>query len=674
MTPQPLFPNLSSLSWLIATLILAILPHIYRVAWWIVPTFLILLLWRYLMTRNQWKLPKPRLVFVFALLMLFGILLSYSPTYGRNASIAALVVLCGLKLLEMKSRRDALLLCFLSYFLIITHFLYSQSIPTALYMGLVVLVTTATLISLNDDKNNLSTRQCLRLSGTLLIQALPVMLVLFVLFPRVAGNFWSLPKDAHSGVTGLSDSMSPGDVSELSLSNAIAFRVKFTGAIPPPSQRYWRGPILWRTNGRKWEVGLKYRRRINQLNLHTTSQPYDYTVTLESHNEPWLFALDLPTKAPKQGFITEDYQVLANFPVRQRIRYQLRSYTDYHANILTYKQSRLALQLPRGKHPRARALAAQWQHQKPQAIVQRALQYFNQEPFVYTYTPPLLRDDTVDEFLFQTRQGFCEHYAAAFTVLMRAAGVKARVVTGYLGGTINPVDDYMVVRQRDAHAWSEVWLPSQGWVRVDPTSAIAPERIEQGIDIALPTEFRPLGLNINWDNNSTIAKLFQKLRNRWDALNNTWNQWVLGYNVKRQQEFLSRFGLEGIDWRGMTILLVIIITGLLLSYAAWMLLRSRWVVCDPVQQVYLRFGKKLARHGLQRLPHEGPLTYATRASIARPDLAVAIQQIIELYVQTRYRSQSQLLPQLRLAVRHLRVVRHKVEKGKCKRKPLKGKG
>lgn len=654
---HPLFPNLSTLLWIIVTLVLVVLPHLFRLAWWVPPVFGVLILWRYLITtRKQLSLPSLRLQLVLTLLVSLGILLSYRTLFGRDASIALLVVLCGLKLLEMKNLRDALLLCFLSYFLIITNFLYSQSISTALYMGIVMVMATATLVSLSDDNNGLSIRQRLRLSTTLLLQALPVMLVLFVLFPRVAGPFWSLPKDAHTGITGLSDSISLGDVSKLTLSDEIAFRVEFKGNKPLPSQLYWRGPVLWWTNGRDWNSGIQHHGRVKRLKLHPTSQAYDYTVILEPHHERWLFALDLPAFAPHESYVTPDYQVLAKFPVRQRQRYFVRSYTDYHADIFTSQQFHLALRLPDGKHFRARALAQQWQQENPnpQAIVERALQHFNQEPFIYTYTPALLPGDPIDEFLFETRQGFCEHYATAFTVLMRAANIPARVVTGYLGGNVNPFGNYLIVRQRDAHAWSEVWLPDKGWVRVDPTNAVAPERVEQGIEIALPTRFNPFGLEMIMDRNSSIVKMWQQLRNGWDAFNHGWNQWVLGYGPARQQQLLSRLGLAGIDWRGMTITLVIIIACLLLFYATWMFLRLQRGEYDPVQQVYRRFCQKLARHGLHRLPHEGPLTYATRVSAVRPDLAIAIQQIIELYVQTRYRSQFQTLPQLRLLVRHFR--------------------
>ncbi|EDN68067.1 transglutaminase domain protein [Beggiatoa sp. PS] len=658
-----------TLLWVIATLVLVTLPHIFRLAWWIPIFFGFTIVWRYLMTRNQWELPRSWMQFALILFIVLAVILSYRTMFGRDASIGLLVALCGLKLVEMNSHRDALLLCFLSYFLIITHFLYSQSIPTTLYMAVVMLVATGTLISLNDEKNSLPVRQRLRLSGTLLLQALPVMLVLFILFPRVAGPFWRLPINTHSGMTGLSDDMSLGNISQLSQSDEIAFRVKFEGKIPPPSERYWRGPVLWWTNGRDWKSGIQHHKHIDKVKFNSTSRPYDYTITLEPHNKRWLFALDLPSKTPFQSDITSDYQLLATFPVNQRKRYQLRSYTDYHADIFTYQQNQLALQLPSGKHRRARALAKQWQQDfqfpnsqlSSEAIVQRALQHFNQEPFRYTHTPPLLFDDPVDEFLFETRQGFCEHYAAAFTILMRAADIPARVVTGYLGGTVNPIGNYLIVRQRDAHAWSEVWLPDKGWVRIDPTGAIAPSRIDQGIDTALPSSpFNSLGLEINLDYDALPVKIWQQVRNSWDAINNGWNQWVLGYGPEQQRFFLKKLGLGGWDWRGITTLLVIIISVFLLSYAVWMFLRPQ-IAHDPVQRIYWRFCKKMAKEGYKRHASEGPLTYAARLSRERPDLAIAIQNIIELYIQTRYRSQIETLPQLRTAVRHFKV---KGERGK----------
>ena len=643
-----LFPR-ATLSGLLVILILVVLPHLFHLAWWIIPTFFIMLLWRYLIFQQQrgWSF-SPTLQFSLASLVLLSIFLSYGTWFGRDAGIAFLVLLCGLKWLEMNSRRDAFLLVFLSYFLIITHFLYSQAIVMTLYLGIVTWLITATLLSLSDNNDKLPSIQRLRLSATLLVQAIPLMIVLFFLFPRLNGALWSLPKDAYSGVTGLSDSISLGQVSKLSLSNDVAFRVKFHGEIPPPSSRYWRGPVLWWTDGYNWQGRIPYYKKMKERPLHPLGEAVNYTVTLEPHNQRWLLALDLPAQAPPQGYLSIDHQVLAYNLVHQRLTYQLSSYIHYRADVLKYYY--FGLFLPEGKHPRARDLAKQWlqQNPQPQAIVQRAVQYFNQEPFIYTHTPPLLMVDPIDEFLFETRQGFCEHYAAAFTVLMRAAGIPARIVTGYLGGMVNPIGNYLIVRQRDAHAWSEIWLPNQGWVRVDPTAAIAPERIEAGIDSALPAQENLLGTFLN--ENSMVVQVWQNLHYRWDIINNTWNQWIVSYNLSRQQQLLGQLGLEDFDWRGMAILLLVLSMTILFLLATWIWLRSSIKINDPTQQIYQRFCRKLARRGLHRHLSEGPLTFANRISTLRPDLAEAANQIIALYLQTRYRSQFQTLAQLRLAV------------------------
>lgn len=641
-----LLPRLDGLLWIIATLILVVLPHFSHIVIWIPPLFFLLLLWRYQIARHQKSLPSRWILLMIALVVIVSIAISYGGRsgIGRNAYLGLLVILCALKLLETSTLRDALLVCFLSYFLIITNFLYSQSIPTALYMGVVMLMATGTLISLNE--NSLSTRQRLRLSGILLFQAVPVMLVLFILFPRVAGPFWKLPIDAHVSVSGLGDTMSPGAFSDLSLSDEIAFRVKFEGALPPENQRYWRGIVLWHTDGHEWKrVKSLEKHEVKDLKFQTTGDAVDYTVTLEAHNRHWLFALDLPLKAPHKAYINRDYQILSKSPIVDRMRYSLRSYTDYHAKLFTPQHKYLALQLPKDKHLRARALAQQWQQEnpQPQAIVQRALQYFNQEPFTYTRTPRLLLDDPIDDFLFKTREGFCEHYAAAFTILMRSANIPARVVTGYLGGTVNPIDHYLIVRQREAHAWSEVWFADRGWVRIDPTAAIAAERIEK----ESTTLF---GFKTQQD--SHIISVWQHIRNTWDAVNNGWNQWVLGYGPEQQKKLLERLGLEGIDWRGMTLLLVSLISSLLLGYAAWMFLRPQWKHTDPAQKIYRHWCKKMARCGLQRHPSEGPITFAQRISVTRPDLAESVEHIISLYLQTRYHSQFNRLSQLQFAVRH----------------------
>jgi transglutaminase-like putative cysteine protease len=658
MKQHTIYPSLSALKWLLVSLILVILPHIGHLAWWISPAFLVLLTWRYYLTQNKKPLPSPTLRFFIAITAVVGVYLSYQTIFGRDAGVSLLIILIGLKLLEMYNLRDALLICFLSYFLIITNFLYSQSIPTALYMSVVMMVITATLISLNDNNQMLNFKQKLKLASTILVQAIPIMLILFILFPRVAGPFWSLPKDSHSGRTGLSDSMTMGNISELSQSDEIAFRVKFDEKdIPPQSKLYWRGPVLWWTDGRKWSALYRHAQISDKRHIAFEREglPYHYSVTLEPHGKQWLFALDIPEQSPaKISQMTNDYQILAKFPVQQLIRYEMSSYVDYKATSINSRQYQIALRLPEGKHPKSRELAQQWRQQfRDEAqIIQQALQYFNQQPFYYTLNPPLLIDDTVDEFLFETRQGFCEHYAAAFVILMRAAAIPARVVTGYQGGEMNPLGDYLVVRQRDAHAWAEVWLQDEGWIRIDPTAAVSPERVEQGIDTAIPQQYSPL-LGVEFGANSGVMQAWKQMQQVWDAMNNGWNQWVLGYGPERQQQLLKMLGFGSMHWKQMVVALVASVGMILLMIALWMYVRPKHQY-DEVQKWYLKFCRKIAaRYGLKRLPHEGAQDFAQR--IAQMDIKnlQQIEKITCLYLEIRYNAQASQLVQFKQAIRQL---------------------
>ncbi|OQW93488.1 MAG: hypothetical protein BWK79_10845 [Beggiatoa sp. IS2] len=648
---QSLFPSLPLLRWLIASLSLVAIPHAPHLAVWVLPLFFTLSSWRYLYAKKQWPLPNRWLRLFIALVILLAIATSYRG-FGRDAGTALLIALCGVKLLEMDTIRDAMLLCFLGYFLIVANLLYNQTIPITLYMIIVTIIITATLVKLNDNNSTLSIRQQLRWSTTILVQALPLTIAFFILFPRIPGPFWSLPKDAFRGISGLSESISLGSISELSLSDQIAFRVKFEDDIPVPSQRYWRGPVLWWTDGFHWKISSRRTPASYQTSFQPLGKPFDYVVTLEPHQQRWLIALELPIKPPAHSVMMMDYQIQTTAPVTERTRYQLRSHTQYLANTLTPIEKQSALSLPARKHPQTRMLAQQWQqeHQQPLEIVQQALKYFNQQSFGYTLTPPLLEsDDPIDEFLFKTRLGFCEHYATSFTVLMRAAGIPTRVVTGYLGGNVNPVDGYLVVRQRDAHAWTEVWLEKQGWVRIDPTAAVAPERIERG---QTPINYAPFGLELDWNEETPAVKVWQKLRNNWDALNNVWNQRILSYQYEQQQQLLKYLGLETNEWGRVIIVLVAIVAGLLLIIAMGLSLRQRKKSIDMAQHYYLRFCHKLTSYpDLSRRPSEGPFTYANRVSVTHPDLAEVVQQITQLYVEIRYGEQSQRLTQLRAAVK-----------------------
>lgn len=630
--PTAAIASLSPLNigWLLVSLALVTAPHALRLPLWIAPLAVAFALWRLHIARHGLAMPHKTALYLLSAASTAAVYLSYGDLLGRDAGVALLVVMLALKLLETTRLRDAMLLLLLGYFLVITNFLYSQSIPTALYMLVAVLAITATMVNFHHGGSARAARNTVRVAVLLLAQAAPLMLVLFVLFPRVPAPLWGTPQQTH-GSTGLSDTMAPGSVSALSLSPATAFRVKFEDGLPPPSALYWRGPVLWHFDGRTWSAGRSESGE-SQARYTAKSAPIRYTVTLEPHQKPRLFALDLPASLPGQARLTDDFQIVADSAVQTRMRYQIASVLDYRAGLSAGDaELQRALQMPERSNPRARELAAElraWGDDKD--IVRAALTLFREQPFFYTLSPPRLGDQPVDEFLFDTRRGFCEHFASSFVFLMRGAGVPARVVTGYQGGELNPVDNYLVVRQADAHAWAEVWLRGQGWVRVDPTAAVSPLRIEQGVAAALPENDALMLPGIgagNW---------LQPARLTWDAAGNGWNQWVLGYDASRQLQVLAGVGLGAASWRTMTIALIAIASAVTLVLGVVLLRQRRSLQRDPVISAYRKFCDKLAATGVARRDGEGPRDFATRAIVACPQDAIAIDAISKLYVEARY--------------------------------------
>jgi transglutaminase-like putative cysteine protease len=611
---------------LFAGAVLTIAPHAIWLPWWVDAVAGGLLLWRVWVALRGGALPPRWLLALVTVVSGVGVYFSYRSLMGRDPGVTLIVLLLSLKLMETRTSRDVFIVAFLVYFVALSAFFYSQSMQTAAWMLVTVLITTGALVGFSAPSRPVADN--LTTAGRMLIQAGPVMLLLFFLFPRVQGPLWGLPQDAYSGMTGLSDTMTPGSISELSISDAIAFRVKFHGNPPPRNRRYWRGPVLSEFDGKTWRTGFPQLRR--EGSLQVDGQPVDYEVTLEPHNRNWLFALEMPVRIPQNARMTADYLVISLPPVRTRMRYEMRSYPDYKAADAESGNAAVARRLPRGFNPRALGLAREWRESlgDESAIVRRGIEFFRASRFEYTLQPPLLGKDSVDEFLFDTRQGFCEHFASSFVFLMRAAGVPARVVTGYQGGDTNPVDNYMVVRQADAHAWAEVWLRESGWTRVDPTAASVPVRVESGIAAAargaagLPLLLRT---NIDW---------LRSLRNNWEALTNQWNQWVLGYNPDRQREMLGWLGMQQPSWQTMTMMLFWSVAGVLLLVALWLLRGVRRV--DAVQRAWQRFCDKLAGAGLARASAEGPLAYASRLAEQLPARRAAVRSIVDLYVDLRY--------------------------------------
>lgn len=615
---------------LLLSLAMVAAPHATHLPWWVIALAAMLITWRAYLGYARHAMPNRWLLLLVAVAASIGVFIGYRTLFGREAGVALLVIMLGLKLLETRTLRDAMLLIFLAYFLVITNFLYSQTITTALYMLVCTLVITASMIALNYARSEPPFRVQLRAAGVLLAQAVPLMLVLFLLFPRVPGPLWGLPRDAFAGISGLSETMTPGSLSSLTLSDAVAFRVRFESARPRQQDLYWRGPVMWDFDGRTWSSPLFF---YPSRNVEATGDPVSYEITIEPHSKRWLFALDLPARVPQRAVISTDYLLHSVEPVNTRLRYEMTSYLNARFGLVENRYSmNRALQLPTDSNPRALELGRQLrrQHADDRAIINEMLGMFRDQAYHYTLEPPLLGEHPVDEFLFSTRSGFCEHYASAFAVVMRAAGIPARIVTGYQGGEINMLGSYLIVRQADAHAWTELWLENRGWVRVDPTSAVSPLRVDRGISAAVPRT-DPLPLMVRGD-----IEALRQLRLTWDYMANTWNQWVLGYNPERQRWLLSNVGVDNATWQKLAAILFVLSGIIIVMLTVLALRQTRSRTRDPVQVAYLRFCDKLRRKGLPRDRAEGPADYARRLARLRPDLAPVVTAITGLYIALRY--------------------------------------
>jgi protein-glutamine gamma-glutamyltransferase len=625
--PERRLMSARDLAALLAGLLLVIAPHVLRAPAWLTVLTLSLYAWRAGALRFPVLVPARWLLVLVALLGMIGVWLEFRAIFGRTPGVMLLLLFSGLKLLESRHQRDAVAVVFLIWFLAITNLLYTQSIATALGTCAAVAASVFALVGFAAPRRPL--RANLRTAGVLLVQAVPAALLLFLLFPRVQGPLWGLPQDAYAGISGLSDNMAPGNISRLTLSDAIAFRVDFPGDPPRRRALYWRGPVMWDFDGRTWRLGTPGFSELQAPEKGGTR--YEYAVLLEPHNRNWLFALEAAATLPAGARYLDDGQIVTLQPVRARIRYEMASIVEAAGEAKEERHNlRRALRLPQGFNPRARALAEQWRaaSKNDPEVLARAIDYFRRERLQYTTDPPLLGRDSVDEFLYDTRQGFCEHFSSAFVFMLRAAGVPARVVTGYAGGDLNPVDGKFTVRQSDAHAWSEVYLEGRGWIRVDPTALSVPGRIDQGLAQSVPGN-APLPILLRHD-----LQWLNALRYNWEALSHQWNLWVLGYNSTRQKDLMAWLGMRDADWLDLAWTLLVALGVFCAGLLAWSL--RHLARPDPVQAAWLQFCRKLGRRGVSRAPHEGPRDYAERAAQRLPQAQSAIQRIAALYIDLRY--------------------------------------
>jgi len=622
---------------LMLAIALAVAPSFSHLPLWCSAGFSILFLWRLGLVFSGHALPGGAIRLITAAACAAGVIAQYDSLFGREAGVALLVLFLGLKLMEMRARRDLFVVIFLCFFLLLTNFFHSQSVWMAAITVVAVFALLASLFTLQFASRELALTRRLRQTGLLLLQALPIAAALFVLFPRLSTPLWGLPDDAHSARTGMSDTMAPGLISQLARNDEVAFRVQFDQAMPASSALYWRGPTLGHFDGRTWrpvrqEVGASPR---PQITLPEDGSAVRYRLTLEPHGRRWLFALDVPVVLPNApelaAAITPDFDAVSTNPIHARVRFEAAARTDAAIGL---NETPLSLQnwiqLPAGEHRQTLEMAARWRNEEADnaKLVKRALDMFRDNGFRYTLQPPLLADNPVDRFLFETRAGFCEHYASAFVVLMRALDIPARVVTGYQGGELNPTDGYWIVRQADAHAWSEVWLAGRGWVRIDPTSAVAPERIELGSQALGETRRQREGLIAGSD-------WLRTWRFSIDSVANSWNQWVLNYDRGRQQALLARIGLDAANPRDLVGALGLVLA-LAIGAVAVFTLRPRREG-DPVETAYRDFCNRVAALGAPRLPDETPSRYLRRVDrMLEADDADQARGIVADYTRLRY--------------------------------------
>lgn len=462
--------------------------------------------------------------------------------------------------------------------------------------------------------------------------AVPLTAAMWIFFPRISTPFWAVPVDTSSASSGLSDQMSPGDISSLSMSNAVAFRVKFEDAVPPPHQRYWRGLVLHRFNGRTWSGGEPSISSNARSDVQYLGAPVKYLVTMEPTQQHFVLALDIPFAwdFDRSIHMGRQQQLARMQPIDQRIAYNVTSYPAFRLNSELSEYLRdYYTRLPSGSNPRTLELSQQMRRTAPddETFITNVLQNFNQEEFFYTLEPPALGRNPVDSFLFDTRRGFCEHYASAFAVMMRAVGIPSRIVLGYQGGEMNPMGAYMIVRQADAHAWTEVWLPNRGWYRIDPTAAVAPERIEAGRSASMFD-----GIAANWGLSAPSAFLYQ-ITLTWDALNAKWNEWVLGYGPENQGRFMEWLGMEDPDWQKMMLTLVASVITLIGIISVLLMLRYRPPPKDAAAILYQKFTKKV---GVPPSRGETPLSYAVRLTRVKAAIADDAGSITAQYLDARY--------------------------------------
>lgn len=552
----------------------------------------------------------------------------YGTPFGREPGAAIVCGLLVVKLLESERVRDARMAVGFACFILMSALLFDQALAFTIIVGLLLLPALATLRALEPGLPEFGWWPAFRTGTVLLGVSLPAALLGFLLIPRLATPLWGAQGNGEAR-TGMTDRMAPGDLHSLLTDDAVAMRIGFDDGVPPPEdRRYFRGMVLWSFDGRAWVPGTAARRPWPPASLGVRDPLTRYDVTLLASHRHWMFALDVPVHAPEGTVMGADHTLWSTKPIDQIVHYRVASAVDYRLapERLDPRLRGAALELPEGYDPGARALAERWRAaagNNDAAIVRDALTLFHDGGFVYDLDAPPLDRNSIDDFLFNTRTGFCEHYASAFTFLMRAAGIPARVVVGYQGGYWNAFAHYLLIRQSDAHAWSEVWLAGRGWVRVDPTAAVSRVVLADTGGAAADVG----GGNRSW---------WMPWQNRLDVINRWWGQTVVGFDALSQERLFRPFGVEHATAQMLGIALAIAVFLALGVGALLASLRPRHKPRDALAAAQLHLQRRLARIGIVRGIGEGPRDFYRRTATELPDAAPTVNRLGVEYLALRY--------------------------------------
>lgn len=580
----------SSLIWLMASIVLLVAPFFGMIPIWLYGLAMLTIAWRLGIHSGRLNFPHWTLRGLMVVAVVIGLMIQARQGTTIQLTVALLVAAFLLKLTEMYQRRDALVVIFVGFLLCGCIFLFYQSIPAAIYVLLVMVVLTAALNTVYRSEQHSELWPPLRRAGIMYLQAAPMMLVLFLIFPRLP-PLWQVDMDTGQRFTGLSDSMAPGDVSNLTRSAQIAFRARFDGAVPPDNERYWRGIVYDYFDGQRWQQSTQPEGMPALIpGNHRGAPLYRYELIMEPTGQYWRYGLDLPVSFPGSLRMNHDLTLTGSQPLMNRTQLMMTSRTGQVVQNLSLAQSVRYLQLPERGNEQARILARQWRKdsQNPGQYIEAMLAFFSAE-FTYTLQPPRLFNDQVDTFLFETQRGFCGHFAGSAVFLLRAAGIPARVVGGYQGGEVNPEDGVMTVRQYAAHAWVEYW-DGGAWQRLDPTAVVAPDRLEQPLDELFRDQPGFLADSLLFRSGAFSSGWLKQLRQQYEALNFSWHHWVL--NFHNQQHGLLRSLLGDISWQRLLLLLMVPVALVLMAVAAQLLYRRR-PTADPVLRALQQLDRKL---------------------------------------------------------------------------------